>query len=179
MSTPVLTAERLREILVYDPDTGIFLWKAPPNQRIRVGAVAGYVNHHGGRLIGIEGRYYQAHRLAWLYVDGEWPGSISWPSRGLDQKNRNRDDNRLVNLHLATQSQNSGNKCRQKNNKSGYKGVSWHSGSGRWPACIKGHGGNRHLGLFVTPEEAHEAYCKAVHKLHGEFARVANRRVWR
>jgi hypothetical protein len=94
-----LTAERLREILGYDPETGLFT-RLVRTGRIRAGEVAGTAHSRGYRSIVIDGRVYLSHRLAWLYVHGEWP-----PEQ-IDHINRNRADNRLVNLRAAKQSQN-------------------------------------------------------------------------
>lgn len=88
----------------------------------------------------------------------------------VDHINNNPLDNRRSNLRLATPSQNLGNRVRNKNNTSGYKGVTWNKQTHRWKAAIQAQGKARHLGYFSTPEEAHEAYCKAAKELFGEFA---------
>jgi hypothetical protein len=86
-----LTAERLRELLNYDPDTGVFTWRVRPVHSHRVGDIAGSVRTtRGYRLIGVAGRVYKAHRLAWLYMMGEWPKDQ------IDHINRDPSDNRFL-----------------------------------------------------------------------------------
>jgi hypothetical protein len=165
----MLSAERLRELLRYDPKTGKWFWLASPNQRIRVGSEAGSLMGSGHRMIKAFGCKYLAHRLAWLYMTGEWPND------DVDHKNGKPDDNRWCNLRLATASQNIANSKRRRDNTSGFKGVSYHrhnrSRSKKWRAVIF-HGGRQHyLGHYTTPEEAHAAYCAAAKDAFGKFAR--------
>jgi HNH endonuclease/AP2 domain len=167
-----LTPGRLRELLAYDLETGIFRWRVSRGSRSLIGSVAGYL-HRDCRYINMGGRNYRAHRLAWLYVHSEWP------TGGLDHKDTNPTNNAITNLRLNTQPQNRANSRRRKDNKSGFKGVSWDRRKRRWRTRITANSRRRDLGRFLTPERAHEAYCRAAHKLHGEFARAAKRRVWR
>jgi hypothetical protein len=165
---PPLTLERLREALDYDPGTGAFAWRIAKrgiNKCDPAGTVIkGYVQ------IGLDQVFYRAHRLAWLYVYGRWPQG------DIDHINGVRGDNRIANLREATHSQNMANRGPQKNNKSGFKGVSQHTQTGKWIAFIKAKSGNskvRNLGSFDTPEEAHRAYRAAASELFGEFARFS------
>ena len=113
-----LTAERLREVLDYGPDTGVFTWKIRTNSRVKVGDVAGALRPDGYIQISIDGRLHRAHRLAWLYVTGESP-----PDQ-IDHINGVRDDNRIANLRLATSAENKQNLRRAKSrNKTGFLGV--------------------------------------------------------
>ena len=110
------------------------------------------------RRIQLDGRKYKAHRLAWLYLFGEWPkGQI-------DHINRNSLDNRIANLRDVSQSENQHNRPEQANNTSGVKGVHWHKQKMRWQAAIRINGKLIHLGLFGTKEEA--AYAR----FHAELA---------
>lgn len=161
-----LTAERLRELLHYEPETGIFRGRVTSGGRL-AGDVAGYCSHSGYVEIRVDRRPYYAHRLAWLYVYG------IWPSGGIDHRNQIKHDNRIDNLREATGSQNGANTGKRIDNTSGFKGVSWSKQSRRWQAHIRSHGRSKYLGLFDTPEEAHAAYVEAAHCLHGEFARAA------
>ena len=102
MTNSQLTVERLRELLSYDPATGKFLWRVG-RQCMRAGAVAGATEVQGYRVIKIDGKIYKAHRLAWLYVTGEWP------PEEIDHKNTDPQDNVWSNLRLATHSQNQAN----------------------------------------------------------------------
>lgn len=122
-----ITATRLRELLHYDPETGLFTWKVA-RQGTRAGAFAGALNH-GYLRITIDWRHYPAHRLAWLYMTGEWPADL------IDHINLVSDDNRFVNLRQATRAQNMHNSARPRTNTSGVKGVSRYAG--RWKAQIK------------------------------------------
>lgn len=160
----MLTAERVREILSYDPLTGVFVWMARASAKFNgkfAGKVAGSIDDMGYRVIGVDGRLYRAHRLAWLYVHGEWPKII-------DHKDGDRDNNTIANLRLATALQNTAN--RRGDSRSGYKGVTWQSQIGRWQARIRVKGKNIHLGVFGTAEEASKAYETAAKSVHGEFA---------
>lgn len=117
-----LTHDRLRELLDYNPETGIFTWKEPNkhcSKNIK-GTKAGSLNSKGYRRIRVEGKDYKAHRLAWFYVYG------SLPSGMLDHKNRVRDDNRIDNLRLATPTLNAFNKEQVRVSRTGVRGVFKH-----------------------------------------------------
>jgi hypothetical protein len=162
----LVTADRVRELLNYDPETGVFTWAAQSSTRVKIGAVAGSVDIYGYHIIRVDGRLYRAHRLVWLYVHGEWPvGDI-------DHINGDPGDNRIANLRPATRSQNLANSKRRKNNTSGYKGVSWNKQARKWHARIGVDGQYKHLGLFTDPAEAHEAWLAAAKKTSREFARA-------
>ncbi|KOX53837.1 hypothetical protein ADL19_14780 [Streptomyces purpurogeneiscleroticus] len=161
-----LSAAYVRELFSYDPETGVFRWLTPKAQRIKVGDVAGSISRSGHRYIEIDGHAYLAHRLAWLHYHGVWPEGR------LDHEDRNGDNNRIKNLRPATQAQNMGNRSKGRNNRSGYKGVSFWTQDGRegWQAKIMVGKKQRHLGLFSTRELAFEAYMKAAKEAWGEFA---------
>jgi hypothetical protein len=165
-----LTQERLKELLDYDPETGIFTWRGVQRQT-SVGTIAGSVDKDGYIAICVDYSPRRASRLAWLWMTGEWP------SDQVDHKDRDRKNNRFSNLRLATGSQNQGNRSLSKTNKSGFKGVSrYRAGerSGRpWQASIRISGKSKNLGYFSTREEAHAAYCAAATAVFGEFARTA------
>jgi hypothetical protein len=158
----MITAEHLRELLNYDPATGVFIWKER-RKGVRVGAVAGSIYSTGYRAIKIDQRHYLAHRLAWLYVRGEWP------IVDIDHINRQRADNRITNLRPATRSQNQANVPIWRTSSSGYRGVTRRR-SGRWGAGINAHGRRIELGTFGTPEEASAAYRAAAVAHYGKFA---------
>lgn len=157
MSKPNLTAERLRELLDYDPLTGIFTWKrrATGNNKF-FGRQAGTVTGAGYVQIRIDRCSYRASRLVWLHTQGRWPIFL------IDHENRVRTDNCLSNLREATTAQNAQNK--QCYAKSGYMGVTAHKR--RWKAAIELDGVREYLGLFATPALAHEAYLAAKRRLH-------------
>ena len=161
----MLTAETVRKLLDYDPETGVFRWRTSGRGRKGSGSVAGCAKHYRGYAsVHVLGKSYASHRLAWLYVYGEWP------SDEIDHINTIKDDNRIVNLRIASRSQNKAN-CKAKcNNLTGFKGVHLDK-FGKFQAKITLNNRQRHLGRFDTAEEAHAAYCAAAEKHFGEFAR--------
>jgi hypothetical protein len=164
---PAPVAERVRQLLDYDPSTGMFRWRVKPSKRIGIGAVAGSLSSDGHRRIEINRVRYQAHHLAWLLTYGEWPTSV------IDHANGDPDDNRIGNLRAATNAQNMQNCRRFSTNSSGFKGVTFCHQTRRWRAHIVVDGRYLHLGWFSSPEEAHAAYVAAAIEHFGEFARAA------
>ena len=157
-----LTNERLKELLFYNPDTGIFTWLKTSSTRVKPGMKAGSLLR-GYLRIEIGGKKYPAHRLAWFYV------YETWPDRQIDHINRKRNDNRIANLRLATNSENQQNVGLKANNKTGCVGVDWMAGpkcKKRWRAGIKIDGSFKSLGYFSTFEEAVEARKKAETVFH-------------
>lgn len=161
-----LTQERLKEVISYDPETGIFEWLVRPRQRA-MSRIAGTTNPNGYRQIGIDQRVYKAHRLGWFYVHGVWP------SKQIDHLNGDRLDNRIANLREADFSQNQANSKRRITNKSGHKGVYFHSHSGLWVARVYKNYKNVYAKYFKTKEAAAEAYRVMSIEFHDEFARAA------
>jgi hypothetical protein len=157
----MLTAERLRDVLDYNPETGEFRWKVTLSNRAPAGAKAGCFdkNHSGYILIRVLGRSYPAHRLAWLYVNGEMPND------DIDHINGNRADNRIANLRDVTRVVNLQNR-RKGIGRSGLIGAHWFSPANCWQSSIRVNGENIPLGYFKTPEAAHEAYMTAKRELH-------------
>lgn len=142
----MFTQQELQEILKYDKRSGVFTWLKCARHGF-VGKVAGYksFDYH---YIRIASKLYLAHRLAWLYVHGVWP------PQQIDHINGVKDDNRISNLRLCSNSQNGINKALQSNNKSGCVGVSKHTVTGKFRARSKVDGREIHLGYFHTKEEA-------------------------
>jgi hypothetical protein len=161
-----LTAARLRQLLSYDPETGEFRWLKSGSGR-RLGGIAGcrYGKGYVRVRIMIDGRWYKAHRLAWLWMAG------AWPKGEIDHRNLDPTDNRWCNLREATHSQNGANKRLQSNNTSGFHGVGCGVVSGKWRARCKVNGKEVRLGWFVTPGQAALAYAIAAEKYFGEFGR--------
>jgi hypothetical protein len=148
-----LTPERLREVLDYDPETGVFRWKIVPRGKRKAGDVAGGYNQLGYLVIGIDREIYRAQRLVWLYVYGHWP------TKPLDHINRDKTDNRLSNLREVTPSQNSWNSSLFRNNTSGVKGV--YKVGKKWRVLIQSNGRRKSLGTYDTVERACAIYRKA------------------
>lgn len=158
-----LTAERLREILSYDPDTGEFTWKKS-RRGVKAGATAGCLNGSGYLLIRIDGKLYRAHRLAWFYMTGEWP------LREIDHKEGESSNNRWFNLREASHRKNIENQRNaHKGNTSEVLGICLkkdHYRASPWIAKITIGGKQKNLGYFRTKEAAHEAYLRAKRELH-------------
>lgn len=161
------TLERLRQLVDYNPETGVFTWKEKTGKKVRVGHEVGSVHSQGYIEAMIDRKRWFLHRLAWFYVHGEVP------PQQIDHINGNRADNRIGNLRVASQQQNSGNMRIRSSNQSGLKGVYWRKDLNRWSASIHVNYKTKNLGLFETKEDAHAAYMRAAAKTFGEFARSA------
>jgi hypothetical protein len=114
--------------------------------------------------LSLRGHRALAHRVAWLYMTGEWPAG------DIDHINNNRSDNRFSNLRPATRSLNIANSTKKKSNSSGFKGVSFSKANRKWFAKITVNYRQQSLGYFNTPQEAHAAYVHAAREAFGEFA---------
>ena len=165
-----LTAEQVHRALHYDPETGVLTWRWREGIHNRINAR--FAGKPAGRVfrprpsrplsyvqVRLHSRLYLAHRLAWLYMTGEWP------SDQIDHRNHDGTDNRWANLRSATNSQNNANK--RSSARSGLRGVD-QLRSGRWRARL----GSQHLGVFDTPESAHMAYRDAAVEAYGDYARI-------
>ncbi len=161
----MITADRLRELLSYEPETGEFTWLRNRGAAV-AGTAAGVHNGLGYRVIRIDGRLYLAHRLAWLYAHG------SWPESGLDHINCDRSDNRIVNLRQSSQRQNVRNSRRRIDNSTGHKGVWWRKDRGKFVSTLKTGDQTLWLGSFSDKEQAAAAYASAARRHFGEFART-------
>lgn len=163
----MLTAEKVRALFTYVPETGALIrnhyaWGGHP-----AGVTIGAPSTKGYLRAKVEGRSYFCHRLVWLHVYGEWP------DREIDHKNRDKTDNRIENLRLATRSQNQSNLGLTKQNTTGVKGVTWNKAAGKYQSAIKANGRNYYLGLFDELSYAAEAYTLAALQHQGEFAGVS------
>ena len=164
----MLTAEELRKLLHYDPHTGVFTWLVSLNSRAQAGGVIGSLDGRGYVQVQINKHAYKLHRLAWLYMTGDWP------SRQIDHINRIRTDNRWCNIREATGSENQQNRGVQKNNTSGVRGVCPSSPPGKWCAFIKVARKSQYIGTYNTLDEAKAARLAAEEKLH-PFRPVSDR----
>lgn len=158
------THQELLEEIEYDPETGLFWWKSKKIGRCMT-KPAGTYRKDGYHQIFIHGLAYLGHRLAWYYVNGEWP---EWPST-VDHRDLNRTNNRWDNLRLATPSENSMN-CPRKGSK--LKGAFFDERSKRWYSKIQVNHKVVWLGCYDSERQAHEAYAAASEKYHGEFGRT-------
>lgn len=159
ISTETLTVERLREVLDYDPETGIFTWRF--RQRASRGWNTRYAHKEAGcvarypngdyRIIRVDAISYGAARLAWLHVYGVWP------SDQIDHKDGDGLNNRLVNLRDVTNPLNSLNHALSRRSTSGVSGVNWQINSGKWQARAYVAGRYYWLGLFTDLADAEAA----------------------
>ena len=155
----MITADLLRSLLKYDSETGIFTWIAS-HKKPKAGQAAGTVDRDGYIIIRHGGRGYKAHRLAWLYVYGEWPTGM------IDHINRVRHDNRIANLRCADASLNAQNHS-HKPGCSGLPWVTWFSQYGKWKASFTHNKRVYFVGHFDCKHQAYEQVCAAREKIVG------------
>jgi hypothetical protein len=165
------TPEYVSRAISYNAETGEFVWNTREDAGVRwnqkwPGKAAGFRTAAGYHKVKLNKVPYPAHRLAWVIHYGYWP------SEDIDHINGIRHDNRIANLREASRSNNMHNQGKQRNNTSGFKGVSRMAGTKKWIAAIGHAGAKIYLGGFSTKEEAAQAYAKAAEILHREFART-------
>lgn len=159
MTKSILTQSELKEQIHYDPETGIFT--RLKNNLINIGTI----QKSGHIRFMVNGNKYLSHRLAWLYVHGEFPFDE------IDHINGIPSDNRISNLRVCTHSQNMKNRKVYVNNKSGLVGVYFDKLKNKWRSQCALNGRRFSLGLFETKELAYEARQLFVKNNFGEFAR--------
>lgn len=163
----MLTQSQLKEIVHYDPETGVFTWVKSSGNRAagqRAGSTNGNAKGKKYRRVSVNGRLYLEHRLAIFWITGEWP------THQVDHENRIESDNRWLNIRHAAPGQNMCNRGQFSNNKSGVKGVHWSKQQKKWAAMINYRGKQRLLGHFKDLDDAKEFIGLARDLTHGEFA---------
>jgi hypothetical protein len=160
--------ERVNELFIYEPETGIFRRKID-SRYAKAGTVAGCLSTQGYWRLWVDGKHQLAHRIAFLFVNGRLP------NEQIDHINGIKTDNRIANLREVSNQENGRNRKRQSNNKSGVNGVCWDAKRNRWQARITASGVNKHLGYFLSFEEAQQARSQAsrkhsYHPFHGRTA---------
>jgi len=158
-----LTAARLHELLVYNPETGNFINRID-RFKTKAGEIPGCLSPEGYWQISLDGRTYTAQSLAYLYMKGEWC------SVQMDHINTYRTDNRWINLRPATSQQNAIHGHPYRNNTSGFRGVSWSSSNNKWQARVMVNGKRKTVGYFSDILKAAKARVKAANEIYGEFA---------
>lgn len=153
-----LTVEDLKHIFDYNKITGEFRWKSA-SRKAWNGQIAGSNDVRGYWRLFVKGVELKGHRVAWAITYGVIPDA----SMPLDHINGNTSDNRICNLKLCSQKENTQNTRMQKNNRCGLKGVSMVGKKFR--AHITVDGKQKHLGMFDTKEEAHQSYVSAAKEL--------------
>lgn len=162
-----LTADEVRRVLSYDPESGELHWKkAGRRGPVKPGAAAGTLHPSGYITVMLHGRCYKAHRLAWLLMMGVWPNGH------IDHINGRCADNRWANLRLATRSQNLSNSKLRSDSTTGAKGVSFNKQMQKWIAYVNHKGARYYLGTFADMASAIIARDNKARELHGEFARL-------
>lgn len=149
MTCQILTQERLQDLLIYDEATGVFTNRVTRNPRAKIGEPAGFVNQDGYIIIGVDKKKLYAHRVVWLYVFGRGP------EEEIDHINRDRKDNRLVNLREATRLVNAQNTGKHAKNTSGHKGVTFHAKLKKWQVQMRANNKTFYVGQY-------ELLCDAV-----------------
>jgi hypothetical protein len=160
----MITAERLRDLLDYDPETGLLTWKVRrPGWR----EGRGCVNNYGYPVIRVDGTTYLVHRLVWLHTHG------TWPPNHIDHVNGVRHDNRMRNLRLATHSENLQNRRGpRRDGTSGALGVSWDAKRQKWASYLGVNGKRVHTGRHDTIDAAIAARRAAEIKHHPFSPRI-------
>ena len=164
----MIDQKTLKENLHYNPDSGLFIRLTSNSNRIKVGDIAGSATSDGYIRMCVLGKHYKAHRLAFLWMTGEFPEEC-------DHINHVKDDNRWSNLRSVTRTQNNQNHSIQSNNTSEFVGVYWFKRDKKWRAYITVNQKQIHLGYFDKKEDAISARKEAnikydFHRNHGAAA---------
>jgi hypothetical protein len=158
-----LSQAKLKELLYYDPETGIFTHRTTHGQVV-AGQVAGFAHKRGYWQVCAAGFTIKAHQAAWFYMTGEWPAAL------IDHRDRDKRNNRWSNLREATNAQNCKNIGKPKRNTSGVLGVGWHKRIGKWQASIRVDRHLLSLGYFDDLGEAAKIRRAAELQHFGAFA---------
>lgn len=156
--------DNLKKLVSYNPSTGEFTWVNPKGWRVKRGDRAGTLLGTGYVSIGISGKKYLAHRLAWAFVHGIWPNC------DVDHINQIKTDNRISNLRLASRTQNMANCGKRVTNTSGVRGVTWSKRSRKWIARVQKDGKHGYVGSYRNLDDAADAVRTAYKKSYGDFA---------
>lgn len=157
-----ITQEVVMRLFNYDPLTGVLTAKTKVKKR-QIGDVLGTADKRGYLAVSVNTAPCLIHRIAWLFMTGQWP------AHEVDHINGNKGDNRFANLRAATRGENAKNRKFSSNNTSGVKGVCRHKRSPNWRAMVYVDGKQIGLGFFKTIEEAEKAVKRERERLHGEF----------
>jgi hypothetical protein len=159
---PLPKRDRLRALLAYDENTGVFSWLTPTSNRVKIGDKATCRDRFGYVVIRLDGVMYKAHRLAWLYYYGEDPPTF------IDHIDMDKTNNKIANLRLATKSQNQANTRARRDNALGVKGVYFDAARDKYQVKLR----RQHIGRFDALSDAIAAYKEAATRAFGCFART-------
>lgn len=178
MNDALPSADVLRELLRYEPETGLLFWLPRPVESFEnamraamwngryAGKPAFTADTRGRRSGAILGRNFLAHRAIWCLVTGQWP------THTIDHRDGDPSNNRWANLRAATRSQNVRNRASAKGSSSWFLGVTWAIRRGKWRGQIEANGKRYWLGDFTDELDAARAYDAAAIVHHGSFARL-------
>ncbi len=166
MRDNIITQNRLKELLNYDSELGVFTWIKPTSNRVKAGQLAGTFNSMGYTTIKLDGYLYLSHRLVWLYINGYWPTEI-------DHIDHDKLNNKISNLRDTSHASNMKNQKIRNTNTSGVNGVSWDSDRKKWQCKIYVNKKTIHLGRFASIDDARNARSDAdkkyfYHQNHGD-----------
>lgn len=154
-SEAALSHSVLLSLLHYDPLTGLFTWLVD-RKGVKKGRRAGCLDKsHGYIRIGVIGRMFMAHRLAWFWMTGRWPDDE------IDHEDGVRSNNVWTNLRPATDAEQKQNRAPRSSSKSGLLGVTWEKARNKWRVSIMRNGVSKFIGHFTDPMQAAAAYAKA------------------
>ena len=145
-------------------------WKERPVNHVDISKPAGTINGTGYRVIMINGNNYRAHRLIYQMFNEHWDITDTSRDNSVDHKDRDKLNNNIDNLRVATNSQQQHNTGEQKNNTSGASNVYWHKAAGKWQVLVMVNKKSCYGGLFVNKEDAIAKATEMRNELHGEFA---------
>lgn len=154
----------LKEVFTADFDAGILLWKKKVSRRVCIGDEAGTKRPSGHLYVQLNKKHLGVHRIMWAMYYGEWPSKL------IDHKNRNPADNKIINLRLATKSQNGFNRAVNRKSTTGVKGVFLNKKTGAYKVQIRVNKKTHYLGLYKDIDAAKNAYITASKEYHGEYS---------
>lgn len=158
----MVAAQRLHQLFTYSPETGEFRVKeVRRGSPAKVGDLCGTVRPDGYLVIRVDGKAYLSHRLAWLYMTGDWP------AQEVDHKDRVRSNNAWSNLRASSSTLNKVNRITRKRK---YHDLpkSVIPKRGRFQSKVTVGGKTKSLGVYDTPEEAHAAYLSMARSKYGQ-----------
>lgn len=158
----MFTIERLKEVLNYDPLSGIFVWKISLTNSVPAGSIAGTEHNKGYLYVGIDGVKFYLHRLAWFYMTGEWPIEI-------DHEDLNKKNNVWTNLRKADRVSNGQNVKVKAVSSTGVKNVYFEERRNKYRVSVRANGKRNFVGYYLTLDEAEDAAEKFMIENHKDF----------
>lgn len=173
----MLTYDRANELFSYNPETGVVTRKISNSNRVKAGQQVNSLSFSkkGDTYYNtkVDGRYYKVHRIIWLMHYGEWP------SGSIDHINHQTLDNRIDNLRDVSFADNLKNRTLQKNNTSGFNGITWREDNKKWRARVIVDRKVINLGSYSKKEDAERAVllCREKHGFHENHGAPKNAKI--